>query len=337
MKSRWEVAWQCRDRPADAWRARRGLDGRVTILSRAPPRWHGSVRTPRCSRGSGWCGSYGGFSKAIQGCWARGSTGSGNRQFLLAAQSPRTTGPLVDRGIVESEVAIGNPAEVLLGAARERPADLIAVGHQGIEPVRRLTLGSVSVHLLVATPVLAAHRPEVTGRRPRRARRIARSCPSPKCRDAAIIASRAECTLRDDEAPSKSRQPSGDGGRSAGVRRGLRRPVVFAGTTPAPPTRGRGRTDRSPGRRAGQSDMQGLVRVNGDRVGSGRPAFRLPGGSRPQGSPLEVGEAQGFRGDTGRAQDRQGPARHRLHRGLPPRGSSRGRGHDPRSLIVTEA
>lgn len=54
---------------------------------------------------------------------------------------------------MESEVAIGNPAEVLLGAARERPADLIAVGHQGIEPVRRLTLGSVTtVHLLVATP-----------------------------------------------------------------------------------------------------------------------------------------------------------------------------------------
>jgi nucleotide-binding universal stress UspA family protein len=64
----------------------------------------------------------------------------------------RATGPLVDRGIVKSEVAIGNPAEILLGAARERPADLIAVGHQGIEPVRRLTLGSVTAHLLAAAP-----------------------------------------------------------------------------------------------------------------------------------------------------------------------------------------
>jgi nucleotide-binding universal stress UspA family protein len=64
----------------------------------------------------------------------------------------RATAPLVDRAIVESEVVIGSPAEVLLGAARQRPADLIAVGHQGLEPVRRLTLGSVTAQLLVAAP-----------------------------------------------------------------------------------------------------------------------------------------------------------------------------------------
>ena len=68
------------------------------------------------------------------------------------ARLARATGPFTDQGIVEAEVAIGNPVEVLLGAARERPADLIAVGHQGIEPVRRLTLGSVTAHLLVAAP-----------------------------------------------------------------------------------------------------------------------------------------------------------------------------------------
>lgn len=64
----------------------------------------------------------------------------------------RATKPLADRAIVEPEVAIGNPVEVLLGAARQRPADLIAVGHQGIEPVRRLTLGSVTAQLLGSAP-----------------------------------------------------------------------------------------------------------------------------------------------------------------------------------------
>lgn len=68
------------------------------------------------------------------------------------ARLARATKPFADHGIVESEVAIGNPVEVLLGAARRRPADLIAVGHQGIEPVRRLTLGSVTAQLLVAAP-----------------------------------------------------------------------------------------------------------------------------------------------------------------------------------------
>jgi nucleotide-binding universal stress UspA family protein len=68
------------------------------------------------------------------------------------ARLARATKPFADQGTVESEVVIGNPVEVLLGAARQRPADLIAVGHQGIEPVRRLTLGSVAAQLLVAAP-----------------------------------------------------------------------------------------------------------------------------------------------------------------------------------------
>jgi nucleotide-binding universal stress UspA family protein len=64
----------------------------------------------------------------------------------------RTTALLLDRAIVEPEVLVGSPAEVLLEAARQGPADLIAVGHQGLEPVRRLTLGSVAAQLLAAAP-----------------------------------------------------------------------------------------------------------------------------------------------------------------------------------------
>jgi nucleotide-binding universal stress UspA family protein len=59
---------------------------------------------------------------------------------------------LTDRAIVETAVAVGRPAEVLLDASRQRTADLIAIGHQGIEPVRRLTLGSVAAQLLSAAP-----------------------------------------------------------------------------------------------------------------------------------------------------------------------------------------
>jgi nucleotide-binding universal stress UspA family protein len=64
----------------------------------------------------------------------------------------RATAPLANRMVVESEVVIGSPAEVLLGASRERAADLIAVGHQGLESVRRLPLGSVAAQLLAAVP-----------------------------------------------------------------------------------------------------------------------------------------------------------------------------------------
>jgi nucleotide-binding universal stress UspA family protein len=64
----------------------------------------------------------------------------------------RRTGILANRAIVESEIATGQPAEVLLNASRQRTADLLAIGHQGVEPVRRLTLGSVAAHLLSAAP-----------------------------------------------------------------------------------------------------------------------------------------------------------------------------------------
>lgn len=64
----------------------------------------------------------------------------------------RATVTLADPAIVEREVVIGSPAEVLLDASRQRAADLIAVGHQGLEPVRRLTLGSVAAQLLAAAP-----------------------------------------------------------------------------------------------------------------------------------------------------------------------------------------
>ena len=64
----------------------------------------------------------------------------------------RATGALAGRAIVEEDVAIGSPAEVLLDASRQRNADVIAVGHQGLEPVRRLALGSVAAQLLAAAP-----------------------------------------------------------------------------------------------------------------------------------------------------------------------------------------
>jgi nucleotide-binding universal stress UspA family protein len=75
-------------------------------------------------------------------------------QEAADARAPlaRATATLAGRAIVESDVAIGSPAEVLLDAARQRAADLIAVGHQGLEPVRRLTLGSVAAQLLAAAP-----------------------------------------------------------------------------------------------------------------------------------------------------------------------------------------
>jgi nucleotide-binding universal stress UspA family protein len=64
----------------------------------------------------------------------------------------RGTAALAGQAIVESEVVLGNPVQVLLGAARERRADLIAIGHQGLEPVRRLPLGSVAAQLLATPP-----------------------------------------------------------------------------------------------------------------------------------------------------------------------------------------
>jgi nucleotide-binding universal stress UspA family protein len=70
----------------------------------------------------------------------------------VRAHLARRTVVLADRAIVESEVTIGRPAKVLLDASRRRTADLIAIGHQGLEPVRRLPLGSVAALLLAAAP-----------------------------------------------------------------------------------------------------------------------------------------------------------------------------------------
>ena len=64
----------------------------------------------------------------------------------------RTVADLAGHASVESEVATGNPAEVLLYSAGQRKADLLVLGHQGLEPVRRLALGSVTEQVLAAAP-----------------------------------------------------------------------------------------------------------------------------------------------------------------------------------------
>ena len=69
---------------------------------------------------------------------------------VARAALARTATALADRATVESEVATGSPAQVLLDAARQRSADLLVLGHQGVEPVRRLALGSVAEQLLTA-------------------------------------------------------------------------------------------------------------------------------------------------------------------------------------------
>jgi nucleotide-binding universal stress UspA family protein len=69
-------------------------------------------------------------------------------QTLLA----RATIVLGGRAHVDGKVATGNPAEVLLEAAHRHRAELLAVGHQGLEAVRRLTLGSVAAQVLAAAP-----------------------------------------------------------------------------------------------------------------------------------------------------------------------------------------
>ena len=59
---------------------------------------------------------------------------------------------LAGRAIVETETVVGPPADVILRAAAERAADLVAIGHQGLEGVRRLPLGSVAERLLAVAP-----------------------------------------------------------------------------------------------------------------------------------------------------------------------------------------
>ncbi len=67
---------------------------------------------------------------------------------VLSRAAPAFAG----RAIVETETMVGSPADVILRVAGERSADLVVIGHQGIEGVRRLPLGSVAERLLAAAP-----------------------------------------------------------------------------------------------------------------------------------------------------------------------------------------
>jgi nucleotide-binding universal stress UspA family protein len=64
----------------------------------------------------------------------------------------RGTAVLSGRVNLDSAVVSGNPLQALLDTARDRSADLIAVGHQGLGSVRRLSLGSVTADLVAAPP-----------------------------------------------------------------------------------------------------------------------------------------------------------------------------------------
>jgi len=69
----------------------------------------------------------------------------------LRSMLTRTTAILT--GTVNNvETTVGAPADSILQATRERAADLLVIGHQGIERVRRLPLGSVAESLLSAAP-----------------------------------------------------------------------------------------------------------------------------------------------------------------------------------------
>ena len=69
---------------------------------------------------------------------------------VARAALARTAATLDGQATVESEVTAGSPAQVLLGAAQQRSADLMVLGHQGVGPVRRLALGSVAEQVLAA-------------------------------------------------------------------------------------------------------------------------------------------------------------------------------------------
>jgi nucleotide-binding universal stress UspA family protein len=65
-----------------------------------------------------------------------------------------TRGTAVLRGRVklDSAVVSGNPFQALVDTARNRGVDLIAVGHQGLGSVRRVSLGSGTAELVSAPP-----------------------------------------------------------------------------------------------------------------------------------------------------------------------------------------
>jgi nucleotide-binding universal stress UspA family protein len=53
---------------------------------------------------------------------------------------------------IETQVALGHPAEEILRKAREDQVDLIVVGQQGISHHKELTLGSIAQHVLSHAP-----------------------------------------------------------------------------------------------------------------------------------------------------------------------------------------
>jgi len=69
------------------------------------------------------------------------------------------------RGLsVETSIASGQAADVLIDRATESFTDLIVVGSRGLGPVARIVLGSVSTHLVdhARCPVLVVRSPEAT-------------------------------------------------------------------------------------------------------------------------------------------------------------------------------
>ena len=64
----------------------------------------------------------------------------------------------------EVDVAIGDPAQLLMARAAERSSDLVVVGHRGRGPVASAVLGSVSAYLVdhAPCPVLVARGPTIS-------------------------------------------------------------------------------------------------------------------------------------------------------------------------------
>jgi nucleotide-binding universal stress UspA family protein len=70
------------------------------------------------------------------------------REELKKALS-RLRGRVQQNGIqIETQVAVGHPAEEILRNAEQNQVDLIVVGHRGISAIKELTLGSISEHVL---------------------------------------------------------------------------------------------------------------------------------------------------------------------------------------------
>ena len=53
---------------------------------------------------------------------------------------------------IETQVAVGHPAEEIIRKAEQNHVDLIVLGHRGTSPIEDLTLGSVSEQVLNHAP-----------------------------------------------------------------------------------------------------------------------------------------------------------------------------------------